>query len=130
MMTTPFNMGFTIFILDSRSLADLCPSLDEMFGGHFIENEELKAAGRPQYDNYVFGLGITVSFEETWTTGNVYRLAAGNHPGYRHRTPDEAGEVDMAFHVLHLLRNIGSQQMMTMDEFRESSRQNRTPKKD
>jgi len=47
----PFNLAFTVFLLDPRPFDELRPALDEMFGGCFVEDLESKAAGRLEYNN-------------------------------------------------------------------------------
>ena len=119
----PFNLAFTVFLLDPRPFDELRPALDEMFGGCFVEDLESKAAGRLEYNNYVFGLTISCIYNESWTEGNVYRLAGGNDACCRFDTLEE---VDMSFHVLHLLSRSGFARLMTFDEFRDESRRRRT----
>jgi hypothetical protein len=115
----PYNMAFTLFLLDPRSFEELRPSLDEMFGGQFVEDLESKAEGRLQYTNYVLGLTIGCFYEETWTEGKVYRLAGSNDNCCRFDTLEQ---MDMGFHIRQLLSNVGLVRIMAFEEFRDESK--------
>jgi hypothetical protein len=121
-MTSIYNMEFTIFVVDARPFEVLHRSLDVMFGGHFVEDLEFAAAGRARYENYVFGLAVGCVYEETWSEGRVYRLAGVNDGDCWHDTTEK---VDVTFHVLHMLRNLGAVRLMTLAQFRDESNRRR-----
>jgi hypothetical protein len=77
----PWNMTFAFFLLDPRPFEELRLALDEMLVGCFVEDLESKADGRLRYTNYVFGLVISCSYEESWEDGKVYRLVGGMMSG-------------------------------------------------
>jgi hypothetical protein len=124
MTMPPFNMSFTVFVLDPRPFEQLRPALDEAFGGRFVEDLEYAANGMLRYTNQVFGLNVSCLREERWTEGVVYRLVGGNDAG---TWVDTEAETDMAFHVLNLLGGAGLARRMTFDEFREESIRRKQP---
>lgn len=115
----PWNMHFVLFLLDPRPFNELRLSLDEMFGGHFVQDLEYKSQGILRYTNYVFGLTISCVEEESWTEGQVYRFVGGNDGCCWFDTLEE---MDMEFHVRQLLSNVSLARIMTLDEFRDESR--------
>jgi hypothetical protein len=119
MTMPPWNMSFAFFLLDTRRFEDLIISLEEMLGGRFVEDLKSKADGRIRYTNYVFGIVISCSYEETWDDGRVYRMVGGNAAGYRFDTLET---MDMSFHVLPLLGNVGCTRILTLEQFRDESR--------
>jgi len=111
-------MTFTLFLLDPRPFEEWRPSLDEMFGGCFVQDLEYKAEGRLRYTNYVFGLTISCLHAESWTEGQVYQLGGANANCC---WLDTLEEMDMGFHVRCLLSNLGFARIMSFDEYRDES---------
>jgi hypothetical protein len=111
-------MDFMLFILDPRPLEELLTSLDEMFGGHFEQDLEYKAEGRYRYENYAFGLNLTLLREQTWNEDHVYCFTGSNDHCCRFDTLEVT---DMSFHVRKLLSSLGLTRIMTFEEFREES---------
>ena len=119
----PWNMTFTLFLLDPRPINEWLPALDDMFGGQFVQNSEFKAEGRVRYTNYVFGLTIDCFGDATWSEGRVYRFVGSTDGAHRFDTPDE---MDMAFHVRALLANVGLLRIMSVDEYVEEKQRRKT----
>jgi len=115
---SPWNMTFTLFLLDPRPFEEWRPSLDEMFGGQFVQDLEYKAEGRLRYINYVFGIAISCLHAESWPEGQVYRLGGGNDDCCRFDTLEE---IDVSFHVRRLLSNVGFARIMSPDEYQGES---------
>jgi len=112
-------MTFALFLLDPRPFEEWRPALDEMFGGHFVQDLEYKAEGAIRYTNYVFGLTIDCFEDTSWTDGKVYRLVGSSDGCCRF---DTLQEMDIGFHVRQLLSNVGLARIMTFDEFRDESK--------
>ena len=74
----PWNMTFTLFLLDPRPIDEWLPALDDGFGGRFIQDLEFKAEGSLRYTNYVFGLTIDCFGDATWKEGRVYRFVGSS----------------------------------------------------
>lgn len=122
----PWNMTFTVFLLDSRPFEEWRPSLDEMFGGRFVQDLEYKSQGILRYTNYVFGLTISCLYAESWPEGQVYRLGGVNDISCRFDTLEE---MDLSFHVRLLLSNLGFARVMSFDEYRDESTRREQPQK-
>lgn len=118
-MTPPWNMIFSVFVLDARPFEELKRSLEVMLGGSFEEDPKSKADGRALYKNYLLGLDVGLAIEDTWPDGIVYRLAGVNDAGYYFV---EGEEVDITFHVLQLLGNAGCVQLLSQEEFQRDPR--------
>lgn len=114
-MAPPWNMTFTLFLVEPRPFNQWQPLLDEVFGGRFVRDEEYKANGRFRYTNYVFGLAISLYIEAKWTEGQVYCLTGNTHTSFRFDTLER---MDMAFHVIEMIGGIGFAQIMSFEEFR------------
>lgn len=115
----PWNIRFALFILDSRSFEEMKPPLDEMFGGSFVQDKEHKLLGSLRYTNYLLGLDLSFSLEESWPSeGFVYRFTGGNHGCSQFPTEER---MDISFHVRKLLEGVGPKRVMTLEEFRDES---------
>ena len=118
----PWNMAFTLFLLDPRPIDQWLPALDEAFGGRFIQDAEFKAEGSLRYTSYVFGLTIDCFGDATWEEGRVYRFVGGTESAFRFDTSDE---MDVGFHVRALLTNVGLHRIMNFDEYVEEKQRQR-----
>jgi hypothetical protein len=114
----PWNMTFAVFVLHPQGIEEWLPSLDEMFGGRFVQDMEDKAEGHTRYTNYVFGLHVSCIEWETWPEGKVYCLGGTNDVACRFDTLEET---DMEFHVRFMLRNMGFSHIMSSDVYRNES---------